>query len=132
VASWFALELMYEGSYGYETEVLGVNAAETNAHAVIGNLKFVVPTWRVHPYLTVGPGGQYANFDGKGLFGQLDTTRWDFMLRMALGVDRYITENRLVNLEIAPAIRFADYTHVPTEITDDIVMTVGLGVQYRF
>jgi opacity protein-like surface antigen len=133
VASWFAFELMYEGAYGFETEVLGRKAAETNAHGVIGNLKFIVPTWRIHPYIMVGPGGQYANFDGKGLlFDQLDTTRWDFMLRLALGVDGYITENWLVNLEIAPAIRFADYAHVPTEITDTIGMTVGLGVQYRF
>ena len=133
VASWFAFELMYEGAYGYETEVLGVDAAETNTHAVIGNFKFIVPTWRVHPYLMIGPGGQHANFDGKGLlFDRLDTSRWDFILRMALGVDGYITENWLVNLEIAPAIRFADYTNVPTEITDNIVMTVGLGVQYRF
>jgi len=132
VTSWFAFEPMYEGSYGFETEILGVKVAEFSTHSFVGNFKFIVPTWRVQPYLMVGPGAQYGSFDGKGALNFLDTTRWDFMLRTAIGIDGYVTENWLVNLEVAPSIRFADYSRIPSETTDNVSLTVGLGVQYRF
>ena len=35
------------------------------------------------------------------------------MLRIGLGLDTYITENWIVNLELAPSIRFSDY--LPSE-----------------
>jgi opacity protein-like surface antigen len=132
VASWFAFEAMYEGAYGFETEILGEKVAEFDTHSFVGNFKFIVPTWRVHPYIMVGPGAQYGNFDGKGVFDFLDTTRWDFVLRTAIGIDGYITENWLLNLEVAPSIRFADYSNIPSQTTDNVSLTVGLGVQYRF
>jgi len=132
VTSWFAFEGMYEGMYGFETDILGVNIGEANTHSIVGNFKFILPTWRVHPYIMVGPGAQYGNFDGKGIFNFLDTSRWDFVLRTAFGIDGYITENWLVNLELAPSIRFADYSRIPSETTDNVSLTVGLGVQYRF
>lgn len=54
------------------------------------------------------------------------------MLRTAIGLDGYITENWLLNLELAPSIRFADYSNIPSETTDNVTLTVGVGVQYRF
>ena len=118
---------------GFETKILDQRVATFSLHSFVGNFKLIVPTWRVQPYLMVGPGAQYGNFDGKGvLFDLLDTTRWDFMLRTAIGIDGYITENWLVNLEVAPSIRFADYSRIPRETTDNVSLTVGLGVQYRF
>ena len=130
--SWFAFELMYEGVYGTEIDLLGVNVADLTTHSILGNFKFILPTWRIQPYIMIGPGIQYGNFDGKGPFSLLDTTRWDFTLRLPLGIDGYITENWLLNLEIAPSIRFADYSNIPSETTDNVTLTVGLGVQYRF
>jgi len=133
VTSWFAFELMYEGIYGTDVEVTGVSAFEQDLHTVAGNFKFLLPTSpsRVQPYLILGPGGQYGDFDGEGIFDGLDTTRWDFALRAAFGADTYITENWLINVELAPSVRFADYTDVPSQVTDNVTLTFGLGIQYR-
>jgi hypothetical protein len=132
VTSWFALEAMYEGAYRYKTKVIGLDAGDMSTHSLLANFKFILPTWRIHPYIMIGPGAQLANFDGNGPWDNLDTKRWDFVLRTALGVDGYINENWLINLEAAPSIRFADYTKIPSEITDNVSLTVSLGVQYRF
>lgn len=122
---------MYEGVYGTEVQVLGMGAADLTTHSLTGNLKLILPTWRVQPYIMLAPGAQYGNFNGKGPLDFLDTARWDFMLRTAIGIDTYITENWLVNLELAPSIRFADYVR-PSETTDNVTLTLGLGVQYRW
>jgi hypothetical protein len=133
VTSWFAFEVMYEGVYGTEAEILGMKSASSfSTHGFVGNFKFIAPIWRVHPYFMLGPGAQYGIFDGKGPFSGLDLTRWDFMLRTAFGIDAYITENWLVNLELAPSIRFADYGDIPSEVTDNVTLTFGAGVQYRW
>ena len=132
LASWFALDVMYEGVYGMDIEVAGITAAEFSTHSFVGNLKLIAPIWRTHPYISVGPGAQYGRFDGKGVFDFLDTFRWDFMLRTAIGIDGYITEHWLINLEVAPSIRFSDYSDIPSETTDNVTLTVGLGIQYRF
>lgn len=132
LASWFALEAMYEGVYGMDIEVLDTKAAEFKTHSFVANLKLIAPIWRTHPYIMVGPGAQLGDFDGKGVFSFLDTNRWDFMIRTAIGLDGYITENWLINLEVAPSIRFADYGNIPSETTDNITLTAGIGFQYRF
>jgi opacity protein-like surface antigen len=132
LTSWFATELMYEGVYRLGTEVLGVEVGNTDLHSVLVNLKFILPIWRIHPYFTLGPGVQYGNFNGFGPADPFDTSRWDFMLRFGLGLDAYITEHWLINLDVAPSIRFADYGDIPSETTDNVTMTVSAGIQYRF
>ena len=62
----------------------------------------------------------------------LDLRRWDFTLRFAFGIDAYITENWLVNLELAPSMRFADYGKIVSKTTDNVLLTIGAGVQYRW
>ena len=132
LASWFALEGMYEGVFGMDIELLDTTVAEFSTHSFVANLKLIAPIWRTHPYIMVGPGAQLGDFDGKGILDPFDTNRWDFVLRTAIGLDGYITENWLLNLEVAPSIRFADYSNIPSETTDNITLTVGIGVQYRF
>ena len=82
--SWFAIELMYEGVYSTGVEVLGANTANFDTHSFLGNLKFILPIWRIQPYFGLGPGAQFATFDGRGALDPLDTTRWDFVLRVPL------------------------------------------------
>jgi opacity protein-like surface antigen len=134
LASWFALEGMYEGVYEQQVQVAGNNAADMTYHSFLANFKFIAPIWRTHPYIMVGPGIQYGEFDTHASLDGLglNTTRWDFVLRTAIGLDGYITENWLLNLELAPSIRFADYSNIPSETTDNVTLTVGVGVQYRF
>lgn len=134
LASWFALEGMYEGVYEQQVQVAGNEAADMTYHSFLANFKFIAPIWRTHPYIMVGPGIQYGEFDTHAALDGLglNTTRWDFVLRTALGLDGYITENWLLNLELAPSIRFADYSNVPSQTTDNVTLTVTVGVQYRF
>ena len=134
VTSWFAVEALYEGVYNGGIEIAGMkSAAERTTHSLVANLKLILPTWRVHPYFMIGAGAQQASFDAKGPFDllELDLARWDAVLRLALGVDGYITENWLVNLELAPSMRFTEYV-VLSETTDNVLLVIGLGVQYRW
>jgi opacity protein-like surface antigen len=135
--SWFALEAMYEGAYGVNTQLLGDTLINFDTHAVLANLKFIVPIWRTHPYFALGFGAQYGNADFvEGVLGGvlvgLDTNRWDPMMRFGLGLDTYVTENWLVNVEIAPGIRFKDWDEIGGQATDNVTMTLSFGVQYRF
>jgi opacity protein-like surface antigen len=136
--SWFAFEAMYEGIYGMNVDLLGIEVANLTLHSVVPNFKFLLPLWRFQPYLAIGPGAQYGDFDanefitGPGLGSLVDTNRWDFVLRIGVGLDAYITENWLVNLEIAPWVRFADWGSIPSEFTDNVSLTFSGGVQYRF
>jgi len=132
LASWFALEAMYEGVYGMRTDVAGIPIGELDTHSLIGNFKFIVPTWRIQPYFAVGPGAQHGKYESYFDILLPDASRWDFVLRFGLGIDGYINENWVVNLEIAPSIRFADYGEIPSETTDNVSLTFGAGLQYRF
>lgn len=130
-----AIEGLYEGVYRSNIEIMGEEtAAERTTHSLVANLKFIAPTWRIHPYFTLGAGAQYARFKAKGPFSalDLDLNRWDFTLRFGFGIDGYITENWLLNLEVAPSIRFTDYGDIPSKTTDNVLLTIGLGLQYRF
>ena len=50
VTSWFAFEMMYEGVYGTEAEILGMTSASIfNSHSLVGNFKFILPTWTSSP-----------------------------------------------------------------------------------
>lgn len=132
VWSWFALEAMYEGVYDSQIKVLGQPLAKLSTHSLLGNLKFIAPIKRFQPYLTIGPGAQYGQFRGDLILDPLDTSRWDFTLRFGVGLDFYITENWVVDLELAPSVRFKDYSAIPSASTDNVTMTLNGGVQYRF
>jgi opacity protein-like surface antigen len=129
VTSWFAFEALYEGAYGYESEVLGFKIAEFDTHSVMGNFKFIVPTWRLHPYLGLGFGAQHHTFDSLAF---PNVKRWDFVFRPALGLDCYITEHWLVNFEVAPSVSVKSWKNIPDSPTDNISLTAGAGIQYRF
>jgi opacity protein-like surface antigen len=131
VTSWFAIEGMYEGVYDLTGTLDGqLDFAKSSNHSFLANFKLIAPIWRMHPYLAIGPGAQYGQFDD--ILGALDRDRWDFVLRLGLGLDAYVTENWLVNLEIAPSIRFTDYNNIPSQSTDNVSLTFSGGVQYRF
>jgi opacity protein-like surface antigen len=133
--SWLALEGMYEGVFGLDvTQNLpppSSKLADFDTHSLLVNLKFIAPIWRVHPYFALGVGAQYGDFDA--IVGTpLDDDRWDPVLRFGLGVDGYITEHWVVNLELAPGIRFKDWGNIPSASTDNVTLTFSGGVQYRF
>jgi opacity protein-like surface antigen len=130
--SWLAFEALYEGAYSYDIVVAGATVSSLSTHGLVANTKLIVPTWRLQPYLGLGVGAQYGNFDGDGSLDQLDTSRWDLVLRIGLGLDSYLSEHWIVNLELAPSVRFADYGNIPSESTDNFSLTLSAGIQYRF
>ena len=129
LTSWFALEAMYEGVYGMELKIAGQPLLDFSTHSLVGNFKFILPTGWLQPYIMVGPGFQYGDVNGPSL---LADERWDFVLRTAVGVDTYFGEHWVFNIELAPSVRFKDYNNIPSAITDNVTLTVGGGLQYRF
>ena len=129
--SWLAIEGMYEGLYDIELRILGTTVANTTFHSLVGNVKFIAPIWRTHPYIAIGPGAQSGNVTFRGGLETLNADRWDFMLRVGLGLDAYVTEHWLLNFEVAPSVRFTDWIEA-TETTDNVSLTVSGGIQYRF
>ena len=79
-----------------------------------------------------GPGllAPQATFDGSGVLEPFDTERWDLLLRV--GLDAYVTKNWLVNVELAPSVRFAEYGDILGTATDNVSLTFTGGVQYSF
>jgi opacity protein-like surface antigen len=132
--SWLALEGMYEGAYGYKTEVAGFELASLNTHSLLGNIKLIAPVWRFQPYFLLGVGAQYGDWDSDLPLDLVlpDIQRWDLVVRPALGLDSYVTKNWLLNLEIAPSIRVRDFGDIPSAATDNVSLTFSVGVQYRF
>ena len=133
--SWVAFELQYEGAYGSNIKILGQEtAAERTTHSIAPNLKLILPIRRLQPYFMLGTGAQYARFDGHGPFDGLgvDLARWDFMVRVAGGLDLYLTRHWLVNLELGGAMSFKDWSDVPSKTTDVVMLNVSVGLGYRF
>ena len=130
VASWFAVEVMYEGMYGLDMTLVGQPAVSTDYHGFFVSGKLIAPIGRFQPYFLFGLGTQYAKWEGT--IGILDAGRWDFAIRPALGIDIAATENVALFVELGLPIRFADWSDIVSEVTDNVSMTVGGGIQYRF
>jgi hypothetical protein len=131
VASWIGFEAMYEGMYDLDMVVTGVGTAYSfESHSFFGNLKLIIPLWRVQPYFLFGLGAQYGKIEGP--VGILATKRWDFVIRPAFGLDVSVTENWVLFAELGLPVRFADWTDIPSQLTDNVSLTAGGGLQYRF
>ena len=137
LTSWFALEAMYEGGYDLNVAALGRDVLQLQWHSFLGNFKLIAPIWRLQPYVMLGLGGQYhiakigPTFQGPPINAN-SVKRWDFVIRPAVGIDMYITENWVLDVEIGIPISLADYSQIPKEYTDNWTITVGAGIQYRF
>ena len=129
VLSWLAFEGMYEGHYGLTTEIAGIDAGSLTNHSLLFNTKFIVPTWRIQPYLGLGVGAQQHSIED-AVPG--DPARWDFMFRAGFGIDTYITKHWVANLELAPAVSVRTYSRIPSRPTDNVTLTFSGGIQYRF
>lgn len=130
-ASWFALEAHYEWMDDFEVQVAGFDLLEQSTHTLTGNLKFIVPTWRIQPYLMLGVGAQYYDLDGP--VGTLvDANDWLFAGRPAVGIDFYLTENLVLNVEAAGTIAVSDFSGQLASLDTAPYVSVGGGLQWRF
>jgi len=133
--SWLSLETTYEFMGDFRTQsALGSTTIES--HTLMLGPKFLIPTWRIQPYLLLGFGGQVAELDftGKlGLLGERETSsEWNLAARPALGIDFYITKHVVANLELAGVLVAGKFENIGTSFSDPIYLSVGGGLQYRF
>jgi len=152
-ASWFAAELQYEwisrfdvdvsGDLGPGGSAIGGKLYDIEGHSLTFNTRWIVPFWRIQPYLLIGAG--YSFYDvGRGpIAGPLEAEDDDieieggnqgaFAGRAGVGIDFYLTQ-RLVLMTEATALVTVDGFETPDEGAIDDLYYVGIsaGLQYRF
>lgn len=137
-ASWGAAELQYEWMNEFVVNTRGEECAKAKAQVLTGNLKLLAPRRSFHPYALAGVGaGRYERETrtiaiGAGSCspnpGQSGHERdWGFAARLGLGVDLYITEHVLLNLEGSGL-----YSEENPLDHSWPYISLSAGVQYRF
>lgn len=145
VASFFAAELQYEwvDEYDIKGEIgpfPNTKIYSIEGHTLTANTKWIVPFWRVQPYLLIGVG--FSSWDtDRGTAGDLlntlpdvdieDGTQTDFAGRAGVGLDVYVTENIVVNAQgqaVLSTLKKPDLG----DIDDLNYVGFSAGLQYRF
>ena len=160
-ASFFAAELEYEWVDEYDVEVAGTGtvvsgpltgqsidvsgkAYSIEGHTLTLNTKWIVPFWRIQPYLLVGAGLSVYDTD-RG--EQADTielitddeieidggTHEALAGRFGVGIDWYITKNVLINTNYNVVVTTRNFETPSGGNVDDLnYMGFSAGMQYRF
>jgi outer membrane protein W len=132
-----AAELQYEyvDSFGIDAASLSVSDLDVRGHVTTVNLKLVLPTWRIQPYLLVGVGAALYTASGE-LLGTdlLADDEWTFAGRVGGGIDLYITKRVLLNVGATTVLTTNE---VSTDITGEDIgalnyVAVQAGLQFRF
>lgn len=111
---WLGGELHYEWIDGFDVSSDTVSKS-LDAWALTGDMKLFMLPGRYQPFATVGIG--YLEVDDE----------WDFAARFGGGLDIYITENIVLNLDATYVIPTSD-----EELNDADYVSVGWGFIYRF
>ena len=151
VGSWFALELEYEWIDEYDVEgstnISGVSGSlySIEGHTLTANTKWIIPFWRIHPYLLLGGGVAISDVDRGSIFNDPilqpalasagidieDRKHTNAAGRAGLGLDLYITKNILVNAEASAVLTTLEKPDVG-DVDDLNYMSFAAGIQYRF
>jgi opacity protein-like surface antigen len=139
VYSWLAFELEYEWMKSLNiVQSNGATLASYEPDVVTVNAKFILPLWRVQPYLLVG--------GGVAIFDVVFPTPWDtlsvsdsgFAFRGGAGLDVFITKHIAVNVESTYLINTSAYTNAPfgaypvPTIDNLYYLAVSGGITYHF
>ncbi len=89
------------------------------------NGKFFALTNRFQPYGLFGLGVMKAEVKAKGPGGRAESDETDLAFRYGTGMDTYITEHWVFNMEIS-------YVRPTGEVDDLNYYSLGGGIQYRF
>jgi opacity protein-like surface antigen len=114
--SHLAVEAQFEYVTGFSDQGVDIDAL-----TFTGGLKGYVLTEQIQPYGVVAFGLIYGEADA----GSVDVDDTDPVFRVGGGVDVYITENWLVNLE-------AVYVAPVDDMDDFPYASIGAGIGYRF
>jgi opacity protein-like surface antigen len=135
--SWAALEGEYEWVSNFENKVSGSKIFDMSYHTVTANGKFFYPGWgRFQPYGLIGAGFTVLLLDSRRSFGRfLDDSSVGFAGRVGAGLDVYLTESWLLNVEIDGVFNTAKIDS-SNPSGDDVgslfYVPLQFGVQYRF
>ena len=152
-ASWFAAELQYEWIAPYDVDVsgdLGPGGStisgrlyDIEGHTVTVNTKWIIPFWRMQPYLLLGAG--YSLYDvGRGpLAAPIETADVDIQIeggkqnafagRAGLGLDLYLTDKIVLMTEATAMVTTKNFETPNQGAIDDLYyLAFSAGLQYRF
>ena len=152
-ASWFAAELQYEWIAPYDVDVsgdLGPGGStisgrlyDIEGHTLTINTKWIIPFWRMQPYLLLGAG--YSLYDvGRGpMAAPIETANDDIQIeggkqnafagRAGLGLDLYLTEKIVLMTEATAMVTTRNFETPSQGAIDDLYyLAFSAGLQYRF
>lgn len=134
--SFLALEIEYEWMEGIGINLGPVPLATYKPHTLTGNVKLILPTWRVQPYLLVGAGiGSWSvEFVNPQLVAN-NRSGTGFGFRGGAGIDLYLTESLALNAEGTAVLNTEKFNlsnlGPPTQ-TSLYYFSFGAGLTYHF
>ena len=139
VAPIVALEAQYEyiDDFGIGASGSGVSGNVTlEGHALTGNLKLIVPTWRVQPYVLAGVGVVWYSAAGSvaGVGQALFEDDQAFAGRVGAGLDVYLSPHWLVNVGASAVLTTEKVSsNIGADDLDGLhYVGAGASLQYRF
>ncbi len=136
--SFLAIEAQYEWLDGIDISGPAIGPIGTYEPDVLtGNLKLILPTWRVQPYALAGIGMTSWDIDFAPSTLLVDASDTGFAFRGGAGIDIYLTEHLVLNTEGTAVLNTADFTLPSTAGATTVQSNVyyfslSAGFAYRF
>lgn len=154
LASFFAFELEYEWIDQYDVAASGsfdvppvLNASGTlyriEGHTLTANTRWILPIWRIQPYVLLGGGFAVSDVDRGGLYESfeplllaegIDIDEGESLTaagRFGLGFDWSFTRHLVLNTEVGIVVTTLEAPDVD-DIEDLNYLSFQAGLQYRF
>jgi opacity protein-like surface antigen len=152
-ASWFAAELEYEWMSPYDVKVggnlgpggtaLSGKLYDIEGHTLTLNTRWILPIWRVQPYLLLGAGYSHSDLNRGSVAPALeaqdpdidiqDGGREAFAGRAGIGIDFHVTEHLVLQTEATALYTTRDFKKPDQGAIDDLYyLSLSAGLQYRF
>lgn len=152
VYSWLAFELEYEwmkrlvlelppGSSGTVGGGTGPLAAPSTAlyslsyepDIITVNAKFVLPFWRVQPYVLIGGGIALYDVEASVPYNSFSRSGQGFAFRGGGGIDVYITKHIAVNVESTYLLNTSSFEIYTVPAIDNLYyVSLSGGITYHF
>jgi len=146
VWSWFAVELQYEWVDEYDIEgsvdllvPIPGTLYSIEGHALTLNTKWIIPFWRVQPYLLIGGGMAISEVSTGDLSAVVSTfggeindgTNIKPAARAGLGLDLHITQHIVLNAQVSAVVTTLKSPEIG-DVDDLNYMSFAAGLEYRF
>jgi opacity protein-like surface antigen len=135
---WAAAEIQYEWMNDFVVETRGAECLKVKSQVLTGNLKLYAPHHSFHPYALAGVGvGRYQQEArtialasascGPNPGDHSNQRDWELAARFGLGVDLYLNEHILLNIEGTGVYSDERLLESPWAY-----VSIAAGIQYRF